>query len=79
MKRFGYKRGIIFVSFFDPFAHMQEKKIFKLTNITYIVQGLSLFVIGAICFYPAAISLKYGAFVGCLFVIACGLGTLENG
>ncbi|KAJ2960341.1 hypothetical protein NQZ79_g4334 [Umbelopsis isabellina] len=52
MKRFGYKRGIIF--------------------------GLSLFVIGAICFYPAAISLKYGAFVGCLFVIACGLGTLEN-
>ncbi|KAH8547555.1 major facilitator superfamily domain-containing protein [Umbelopsis sp. PMI_123] len=43
-----------------------------------IIFGLCLFVIGAICFYPAAISLKYGAFVGCLFVIACGLGTLEN-
>jgi FHS family L-fucose permease-like MFS transporter len=36
-------------------------------------------VIGAICFYPASISLQYGAFVGCLFVIALGLGTLENG
>ncbi|KAI8084740.1 major facilitator superfamily domain-containing protein [Halteromyces radiatus] len=43
-----------------------------------IVFGLLLYVIGALCFYPAAESLKYGAFVGCLFVIACGLATLEN-
>jgi fucose permease len=43
-----------------------------------IVFGLMLYVIGAICFYPAAQSLQYGAFVGCLFVIACGLATLEN-
>ncbi|KAI8059249.1 major facilitator superfamily domain-containing protein [Gongronella butleri] len=43
-----------------------------------IIFGLSLYVIGAICFYPAAMSYKFGSFVGCLFVIACGLATLET-
>ncbi|ORX61721.1 MFS general substrate transporter [Hesseltinella vesiculosa] len=43
-----------------------------------IIFGLMLYVIGAICFYPAAMSYKYGSFVGCLFVIACGLATLET-
>ncbi|CAO3587263.1 unnamed protein product [Absidia cylindrospora] len=43
-----------------------------------IVFGLMLYVIGAVCFYPAAESFQYGAFVACLFVIACGLATLEN-
>ncbi|KAI9308309.1 major facilitator superfamily domain-containing protein, partial [Cunninghamella echinulata] len=43
-----------------------------------IIFGLMLYVIGAICFYPAAQSLKYGSFVACLFVIACGLATLET-
>ncbi|KAI8578789.1 hypothetical protein K450DRAFT_245536 [Umbelopsis ramanniana AG] len=57
-----------------PAGHIMQRFGYK----KGIIFGLCLFVIGAICFYPAAISLQYGAFVGCLFVIACGLGTLEN-
>ncbi|CAO3626802.1 unnamed protein product [Cunninghamella blakesleeana] len=43
-----------------------------------IIFGLMLYVIGAVCFYPAAMSQQYGSFVACLFVIACGLATLET-
>jgi MFS transporter, FHS family, L-fucose permease len=32
---------------------------------------------GAIFFWPSALFKKYGAFVGCTFVIGCGLSTLE--
>ncbi|KAG0188322.1 hypothetical protein DFQ28_004987 [Apophysomyces sp. BC1034] len=37
-----------------------------------------LYVIGAICFYPSAVTRQFGGFVGSLFVIACGLSTLET-
>ncbi|KAG2229240.1 major facilitator superfamily domain-containing protein [Thamnidium elegans] len=43
-----------------------------------IIFGLSLYVIGALCFYPSATNLSFGGFVGSLFVIACGIATLEN-
>ncbi|KAF7722842.1 hypothetical protein EC973_002644 [Apophysomyces ossiformis] len=43
-----------------------------------IVFGLLLYVIGAICFYPSAVTRQFGGFVGSLFVIACGLSTLET-
>ncbi|KAI8329296.1 major facilitator superfamily domain-containing protein [Chlamydoabsidia padenii] len=65
--------GAYFV-FSIPAGLISKKFGYKKT----IVFGLMLYVIGAICFYPAAESLQYGAFVGCLFVIACGLATLEN-
>ncbi|KAM5532845.1 hypothetical protein V8D89_013486 [Ganoderma adspersum] len=39
--------------------------------------GLSLYSIGAIFFWPSAKFAKYGGFVGCTFVIGCGLCTLE--
>lgn len=43
-----------------------------------IVFGLLLYVAGALCFYPSAVNLSYGGFIGSLFVIACGIATLEN-
>lgn len=43
-----------------------------------IIFGLILYVIGALCFYPSATNLSFGGFVGSLFVIACGITTLEN-
>ncbi|KAI8883019.1 L-fucose:H+ symporter permease [Backusella circina FSU 941] len=43
-----------------------------------IIFGLLLYVIGAFCFYPSAQNLNFGGFVASLFVIACGLATLEN-
>ncbi|THH18563.1 hypothetical protein EW146_g2446 [Bondarzewia mesenterica] len=42
-----------------------------------IHMGLSLYSLGAIFFWPSAKFEKYGGFVGCTFVIGCGLSTLE--
>ncbi|PFH52032.1 hypothetical protein AMATHDRAFT_74530 [Amanita thiersii Skay4041] len=39
--------------------------------------GLGLYSLGAIFFWPSAKFAKYGGFVGCTFVIGCGLATLE--
>ncbi|KAH8093957.1 MFS general substrate transporter [Cristinia sonorae] len=39
--------------------------------------GLTLYSLGAIFFWPSAKFGKYGGFVGCTFVIGCGLSTLE--
>jgi FHS family L-fucose permease-like MFS transporter len=43
-----------------------------------IVIGLLLFATGALLFIPAANTLTYGAFIGGLFVLGCGLATLET-
>ena len=43
-----------------------------------IIAGLSLYGAGALLFYPAAESLRYGAFLFALFVIAAGLAFLET-
>jgi FHS family L-fucose permease-like MFS transporter len=42
-----------------------------------IHMGLTLYSLGAIFFWPSAKFEKYGGFVGCTFVIGCGLATLE--
>ncbi|KIP05097.1 hypothetical protein PHLGIDRAFT_129093 [Phlebiopsis gigantea 11061_1 CR5-6] len=39
--------------------------------------GLTLYSLGAIFFWPSARFEKYGGFIGCTFVIGCGLSTLE--
>ena len=39
--------------------------------------GLTLYSLGAIFFWPSAVYRKYGGFVGCTFVIGCGLSCLE--
>ncbi|KJA27669.1 hypothetical protein HYPSUDRAFT_178728 [Hypholoma sublateritium FD-334 SS-4] len=39
--------------------------------------GLTLYSLGAVFFWPSARFEKYGGFVGCTFVIGCGLSTLE--
>src|SRR6201996_5395160 len=43
-----------------------------------IIIGLLLFACGALLFVPAANTLTYGLFIGGLFVIGCGLATLET-
>ncbi|OBZ67151.1 Glucose/galactose transporter, partial [Grifola frondosa] len=52
---------------FSPFAGM-----FKGIHL-----GLTLYSLGAIFFWPSAKFEKYGGFVGCTFVIGCGLSCLE--
>ncbi|TFK54308.1 MFS general substrate transporter [Heliocybe sulcata] len=42
-----------------------------------IHMGLGLYSLGAIFFWPSAKFEKYGGFVGCTFVIGCGLASLE--
>ncbi|KAI8394157.1 major facilitator superfamily domain-containing protein, partial [Radiomyces spectabilis] len=65
--------GAYFV-FSVPAGLLSKKFGYKKT----IIFGLLLYVIGAIGFYPSATSMKYGGFVASLFVIACGLATLET-
>jgi FHS family L-fucose permease-like MFS transporter len=43
-----------------------------------IIIGLLLFATGALMFVPAANTLTYGLFIGGLFIIGCGLATLET-
>jgi FHS family L-fucose permease-like MFS transporter len=43
-----------------------------------IIIGLLLFACGALLFVPAANTLTYGLFIGALFIIGCGLATLET-
>jgi FHS family L-fucose permease-like MFS transporter len=45
---------------------------------TSIIIGLLLFAFGALMFIPAANTLTYGIFLGALFIIGCGLATLET-
>ncbi|KAI0044539.1 MFS general substrate transporter [Auriscalpium vulgare] len=59
---------------FSPFAglfmrHYGYKKGIHL--------GLTLYSLGAVFFWPSAKYEKYGGFVGCTFVIGCGLSCLE--
>ncbi|KAG2223058.1 hypothetical protein INT45_008259 [Circinella minor] len=59
----------------SPIAGLILKRIgYKKT----IILGLLLYVLGAFCFYPAAMNQVYGGFVGALFTIASGLAILEN-
>ncbi|EJU06375.1 MFS general substrate transporter [Dacryopinax primogenitus] len=39
--------------------------------------GLTFYSLGAVFFWPCAVYSTYGGFVGCTFVIGCGLSTLE--
>ncbi len=43
-----------------------------------LVFGLSLFAIGCFMFIPGGIAESFGLFLGALFVIGCGLATLET-
>jgi len=43
-----------------------------------IIIGLLLFAGGSLLFVPAANTLTYGLFIGGLFIIGCGLATLET-
>jgi len=58
----------------SPFAGIfMRKKGYK----AGIHLGLTLYSLGAVFFWPSARFAKFGAFVGCTFVIGCGLATLE--
>jgi MFS transporter, FHS family, L-fucose permease len=45
---------------------------------TGILIGLALFAAGCFMFVPAADTMKYGLFLGALFIVACGLAILET-
>lgn len=45
---------------------------------TGILTGLCFFAVGCFLFVPAANTMKYVFFLGALFVVACGLATLET-
>ncbi|MAZ28049.1 MAG: L-fucose:H+ symporter permease [Cytophagaceae bacterium] len=50
----------------------------KYTYKTGVLVGLGLFIIGAILFYPASITMLYSHFLAALFILAGGLSILET-
>ncbi|KAH9055454.1 MFS general substrate transporter [Lactarius vividus] len=59
---------------FSPFAGIFMRRFGYKKGIH---MGLTLYSLGAIFFWPSAKYEKYGGFVGCTFVIGCGLSCLE--
>ena len=45
---------------------------------TGVLFGLGLFILGALLFYPASITMVYGHFLAALFILAGGLSILET-
>lgn len=67
MNRYGYKKGIhVGLSLYSLGAY----RVIPTAESTHNS-------LGAIFFWPSAKFEKYGGFVGCTFVIGCGLSTLE--
>lgn len=50
----------------------------KFTYKTGVLLGLGLFILGALLFYPASITMSYGHFLIALFILAAGLSILET-
>ncbi|KAI0267020.1 MFS general substrate transporter [Gloeopeniophorella convolvens] len=59
---------------FSPFAGIFMRRYGYKKGIHL---GLTLYSLGAVFFWPSAKFEKYGGFVGCTFVIGCGLSCLE--
>ena len=70
-------QSVFFLGYFFialPAAAIIKKFSYKLA----IVIGLMLYATGCFLFIPAASSMTYYAFLGCLGIIACGLSFLES-
>jgi len=50
----------------------------KYTYKSGVLVGLGFFIIGALLFYPASITMVYGHFLAALFILAGGLSILET-
>lgn len=50
----------------------------KYTYKTGVLVGLGIFIVGALLFYPASITMDYGHFLTALFILAGGLSILET-
>src|SRR5690554_2529723 len=57
-----------------PAAMLIKKFSYK----TGVLSGLGIFIIGALLFYPASISMSYSFFLIALFILAGGLSILET-
>lgn len=73
--------GIVDSAFYFGYFVMALPAAFLMNRIGYkkgIIIGLSLYVAGALLFYPAAEARVYSFFLFALFAIACGLAFLET-
>lgn len=72
-----FVQSVFFLGYFFvalPAAAVIKKYSYK----TSIVVGLMLYAIGCFMFIPATSMMTYGAFLGCLAIIASGLAFLET-
>lgn len=73
--------SIIQVAFYGAYGLLAIPAALIIKKWSYrtgVLVGLGLFIIGAVGYIPASIVQNYNIFVASIFVLACGLSTLET-
>ncbi|NBB74266.1 MAG: L-fucose:H+ symporter permease [Bacteroidetes bacterium] len=69
------------VAFYGAYGGLALPAALFIRRYTYkagVLLGLGLFVVGALLFYPASITMNYLHFLGALYILAGGLSILET-
>lgn len=76
-----FRTSLIQMSFYGAYFLLALPAALFIYRFTYkagVLLGLGLFVLGALLFYPASLSMVYGHFLAALFILAGGLSILET-
>lgn len=76
-----FQTSWIQIAFYGAYFCLALPAAVFIKRFTYksgVLLGLGMYVLGALLFYPASISMQYGLFLGALYVLAGGLAVLET-
>ncbi len=73
--------ALVQFSFYGAYFVLALPAAFLIKRFSYktgVLVGLGLFAVGALLFYPASLAMRFGPFLGAIFVLASGLSILET-
>ncbi|WP_372636793.1 L-fucose:H+ symporter permease [Fodinibius sp.] len=76
-----FQTSWIQVAFYGSYFTLAVPAAIFIKRFTYqagVLLGLAMYVVGALLFYPASITLQYGFFLVALYILAGGLAVLET-
>lgn len=76
-----FQTSWIQIAFYGSYFTLAIPAAIFIKRFTYqagVLLGLAMYVIGALLFYPASITLQYGFFLAALYILAGGLTVLET-
>lgn len=76
-----FQTSWIQIAFYSAYFFLALPAAIFIKKFTYksgILLGLGLYLLGAVLFYPASMSMEYGHFLIALFILAGGLAILET-